>query len=108
VICFIPVILHLSVEAEDKLTEFLCRIQINSEAYPYLDGGWYRAFDFKNWEYWASNSDIGWGAWSIESGWTQGWITATLGMRLQKTSLWDIIQKIEVEEKFPKILELMS
>jgi len=74
-------------EAEDKLTEFLCRIQINSEAYPYLDGGWYRAFDFKNWEYWASNSDIGWGAWSIESGWTQGWITATLGMRLQKTSL---------------------
>jgi len=95
-------------EAEDKLTEFLCRIQINSEVYPYLDGGWYRAFDFKNWEYWASNSDIGWGAWSIESGWTQSWITATLGMRLQKTSLWDIIQKIEVEEKFSKILKLMS
>ena len=95
-------------EAEDKLAEFLCRIQINSKVYPYLDGGWYRAFDFKNWDYWASNSDIGWGTWSIESGWTQGWITAILGMRLQGTSLWDIIQKIEVKEKLSKIIKLMS
>jgi len=83
-------------DAENKLAEFLCRIQISSEAHPYLDGGWYRAFDFKRWDYWASCSDIGWGAWSIESGWTQGWITATLGMRLQETSLWDIIQRIRI------------
>lgn len=95
-------------ERENKLTEFLCRIQISSKVYPYLDGGWYRAFDFKNWEYWASSSDIGWGAWSIESGWTQGWITATLGMRLQNTSLWEIIKDIKVKEKFLEIIKLMS
>ena len=37
--------------AEDKLAEFLCRIQIRSERIPYLDGGWFRAFDYKQWDY---------------------------------------------------------
>ena len=63
-----------------SLAEFLCRIQIRSEKHPELDGGWFRAFDFKRWEYWASNGDAGWGAWSIETGWTQSWITAVLGL----------------------------
>jgi len=95
-------------EREDKLAEFLCRIQISSNIHPYLDGGWYRAFDFDNWDYWASSSDIGWGAWSIESGWTEGWIAGTLGMRLQNTSLWEIIKDIKVKEKFLEIIKLMS
>ena len=67
--------------ALNKLAEFLCRIQVRSEAHPELDGAWFRAFDFEKWEHWGSSADIGWGAWSIESGWTQGWITAVLALR---------------------------
>jgi len=77
-------------EAEERLAKFLCRIQIRSETHPELEGGWFRAFDFKRWEYWASNADAGWGAWSIESGWTQSWITSVLALRQMKTSLWEI------------------
>lgn len=76
--------------AEDKLAAFLCRIQIRSEDHPELDGAWFRAFDFKRWEYWASSTDAGWGAWCIESGWTQSWITAVLALRQMQTSLWDL------------------
>ena len=49
-----------------------------------------RAFDYNKWEVWASDADIGWGAWSVESGWTQSWVTITLGMRQLNTSLWDL------------------
>ena len=82
--------------AEDKLAEFLCRIQIRSEKHPFLDGGWFRAFDFDRWEFWASNADAGWGAWSIESGWTCGWINAVLAMRQTDTSLWDLSEKCRI------------
>jgi hypothetical protein len=44
-------------EAEEKLARFLCRIQVRAEAYPELDGAWYRAFDFRRWDYWASSAD---------------------------------------------------
>lgn len=77
-------------EAEDRLADFLCRIQIVSQERPELDGAWFRAFDFGRWDYWASNADLGWGAWSIESGWTQGWITAVLSLRHLRTSFWDL------------------
>ena len=40
----------LYIEAEDKLAEFLCRIQVCSQSHPDLDGTWFRAFDFKRWE----------------------------------------------------------
>lgn len=76
--------------AEDRLAQFLCRVQVRSETHPELDGAWFRAFDFERWEYWASNADAGWGAWSIESGWTCGWITAVFGLRAMDTSLWDL------------------
>jgi hypothetical protein len=67
--------------AEERLAKFLCRIQVRSEIRPELDGGWFRAFDFKRWEHWGSNADAGWGAWAIESGWTQGWLTTVLAHR---------------------------
>ena len=76
-------------DAENRLAKFLCRIQIRSETHPELDGGWFRAFDFRRWEYWASNTDAGWGAWCIESGWTQSWITIVLALRQQQTSFWE-------------------
>ena len=75
--------------AENRLAEFLCRIQVSSADHPEFDGAWFRAFDYDRWEHWASNSDAGWGVWSTETGWTQGWITAVLALRRLGTSLWD-------------------
>jgi hypothetical protein len=93
--------------AENKLAEFLCRIQIRSTSDPSLDGGWFRAFDFKRWEHWGSNADAGWGAWAIESGWTQGWITSVLAMRRMKTSLWDLTQGSRIEKHFDRLRSQM-
>ena len=95
------------VNASDRLTEFLCRIQVRSDAHADLDGAWFRAFEFKRWEYWASNADAGWGAWSIESGWTQGWITAVLGFRQMRTSLWDLTADSEVGRHMPRLRKQM-
>ena len=78
------------IEAEDRLAAFLCRAQVCSPRHEELDGAWFRAFDFGRCEYWASSADLGWGAWSIESGWTQAWITAVLAMRGSRTSLWGL------------------
>lgn len=86
--------------AEDRLADFLCRIQVKSETHPELDGAWFRAFDYKRWEHWGSNADAGWGVWSIESGWTQAWITSVLAMRQMDTSLWDLSKDIECVEIF--------
>jgi hypothetical protein len=87
-------------QAEERLARFLCRIQVRSDRHPELDGGWFRAFDFRLWDYWASNADAGWGAWSIESGWTQGWITSVLAMRQLKTSLWDLTARNRLGRHF--------
>ena len=85
-------------EAGDRLAAFLCRIQVRSETHPELDGGWFRAFDFRRWDYWASNADEGWGAWSIESGWTQAWITSVLALRQMGTSLWELTAGSRIAE----------
>ncbi len=78
------------VEAENKLAKFLCRIQVRSETHPELNGAWFRAFDFGDWNYWASNADLGWGTWSIETGWSVSWITSLLAIRQRHVSFWDI------------------
>ncbi|WP_299551573.1 hypothetical protein [Seonamhaeicola sp.] len=83
-------------KAADKLAEFLCRIQVKSENHPELDGGWMRAFDYGRFEHWGSNSDAGWGAWAIEGGWTQGWITTVLALREMDTSVWDLTKDSKV------------
>jgi hypothetical protein len=77
-------------EATDRMADFLVRAQVQSETHPELNGAWMRAFDFRSWEYWASNSDWGWGAWCTETGWIQSWIASTLALRLMNRSLWDI------------------
>ena len=92
-------------EAEDRLAKYLCRIQIRSEKFPYLDGAWFRAFDFKRWEYWAGSGDVGWGAWSVESGWCQAWLSATFALRTQNLSLWDLTQKSKVKDQFAEVLK---
>ncbi|HET7101625.1 MAG TPA: hypothetical protein VFJ52_10780, partial [Terriglobia bacterium] len=93
--------------AESKLAEFLCRIQVRSEKHPELDGGWFRAFDFGDWDYWASGSDWGWGPWSIESGWTQSWITSVLAMRHLRTSLWDLTGRTDLAANLNQLLPMM-
>jgi len=94
-------------QACDKLANFLCRIQIKSKRHPELDGGWYRAFDYRNWDYWGSNGDAGWGAWAIESGWTVTWISSVMEMRQRKTSLWDITKGSRIRRLMPKIQPTM-
>ena len=90
-------------EAEEKLAKFLCRIQIRSQEHLELDGAWYRAFNFRRWEYWASNADWEWGPWCTESGWCQPWIAGTLALRQRKTSLWDVVQQVNLREHFDRL-----
>ena len=80
--------------AADALAGFLVRVQASSgpAERPELDGAFFRAFDFEKWEVWASDADVGWGAWSIETGWTQSWISMVLGLRQLDTSLWELTQ----------------
>jgi hypothetical protein len=94
-------------DAEDRLAKFLCRIQIRSEAHSELDGGWFRAFDFERWEYWASNGDLGWGAWSIESGWTCGWISSVFGLRYMNSSLWELTAGSAIGQDLSMLQEQM-
>ena len=88
--------------AEDRMADFLVRIQIRSEVRSELDGAWYRGFDYKKWDYWGSDGDIGWGVWSIETGWTQGWITTALALRQMETSLWDFTKDSGIAKPFEK------
>ena len=95
-------------EAADRLADFLCRIQVCSTAQPYLDGAWMRAFDFELWEYWGSSADLGWGAWSVETGWTNTWIASVLAMRQLGRTLFDTALKERVGERWPFLREEMS
>lgn len=94
--------------AEDKLAEYLCRIQVKSAELPYLNGTWFRAFDFGRWEYWASSADLGWGAWSAETGWGPAWITAILGLRLKGTTVWDLTKDTNIARHMDKVQEQMA
>ncbi len=89
--------------AEDKLAEYLCRIQTRSTKLPYLNGTWFRAFDDQRWEAWASSADAGWGAWSLESGWAQAWTAATLALREQKTTFWEFTSHSKVRDQFDSL-----
>ena len=94
--------------SEDRLAEFLCRIQVRSEKYRYLDGTWFRAFDYRQWDYWASNGDVGWGAWSVEAGWAQAWTAVVLGLRQKGTSMWDLTSGSRIIEKWDAVREQMK
>ncbi len=94
-------------KAEDKLAQYLVRIQVRSESVPYLDGTWFRAFDFDRWDYWASSGDAGWGAWCAETGWGPAWIGASLGLRALNTSLWDLTQHSQIVKQTKKVQEQM-
>lgn len=94
-------------QAEDRLADFLTRIQIRSETRSELEGGWYRGFDFKRWDYWGSDGDIGWGVWTIETGWTVAWISSTLALRQMSTSLWDLSKESSIGRHMDKYRPVM-
>lgn len=77
-------------DAADRLVHFLCRVQVQSESQPQLDGGWFRGFDYRRWEYWGSDADIGWSLYSMETGWISGEILSVFALRQMKTSLWEL------------------
>jgi hypothetical protein len=95
-------------EAEDKLAQFLCRIQVRSDKWPTLDGAWFRAFDYGRWEFWASSADVGWGAWSVEAGWGQAWIAATLALRQANTSFWDFSADSQIKSQWDAVQSEMA
>jgi len=94
-------------QAENKLAEFLCRIQASSSLHPELDGAWFRAFDFRRWDYWGTNSDWGWGAWCTETGWMQAWITSVFSLRHLQTSLWDLTAKSQIARHMDRLVSVM-
>ena len=95
-------------EAEDKLTDYVVRIQVRSDAVPYLDGTWFRAFDFRRWDYWSSSGDMGWGAWSAETGWGPAWNGIVIGLRLKRTSLWDLTTSSKIGRHTGEVSKLMT
>jgi hypothetical protein len=94
--------------AEDRLAAYLCRIQIRSERFAYLDGAWFRAFDFGRWDYWGSSADIGWGVWSVESGWGQAWIGAVLGLRQRGKTFWEITGGSSITSQMQRVSDEMK
>jgi hypothetical protein len=94
--------------AEDKLAAYLCRIQIRSGKIPYLDGGWFRAFDFGRWDFYASSADLGWGAWSVEAGWGPARTAATLSLRQRKTTMWEMTATSRIKDAMRRVREEMS
>lgn len=74
----------------EKLADFLVRIQASSQKSPGIDGAWYRAFNYRDWNWWASNADAGWGSLCTLTGWIQGWIVSTLAMMEMNTSYWEL------------------
>lgn len=94
-------------EAVHKLSDFLTRIQVNSSKFGDIDGAWFRAFDYKSWDYWASNADAGWGAWCTLSGWIQSWIITTQILTAEKQSYWDLTENSRVNKYMKSAVRTM-
>lgn len=95
-------------EALQKLSDFLIRIQVKSKNHKDLDGAWMRAFDYNRWDYWASNADAGWGAWSTLTGWIQSWIVGTQVLVEKDRSYWDFTQGMDVSKEMKEAMWMME
>lgn len=95
-------------QALNNLSDFLIRIQAKSEKHDDIDGAWFRAFDFGRWDYWASNADNGWGAWSTLTGWIQSWIVGTQALLENKKSYWETTQNLNLQKAFEESLWMLK
>jgi hypothetical protein len=95
------------IESENRLAKFLCRIQTRSDRFPHLNGCWMRSFDYELWEYYGSSADLGWGAWCVESGWTNTWIAATFALRQLNQNLLDLSCSDRFKKMMPQIVKEM-
>lgn len=93
--------------AVKKLSDFLIRIQVQSQKRKDLDGAWFRGFDYGRWDYWGSNSDAGWGVWSTLTGWIQSWIVTSQVQIEQHQSFWDLTQHSRIGKEANEAIRLM-
>lgn len=98
------------VSATERLSGFLTRIQVRSDSVKDVDGAWFRAFNYRDWDYWASDADSGWGAQCTLTGWIQSWIVTTQALMEEGTSYWDETSDSSIGKSdmdvFDKMLEL--
>lgn len=95
------------IKAVNQMRDFLIRIQVSSDKFKNVDGAWFRAFNYQNWGYWASNADAGWGVWSTLTGWIQSWIVGTQYLLEKNTSLWDLATKKNVSGVAKEVIDQM-
>jgi len=72
----------------DSLSDYMCRIQMVSNVSRY-NGGWMRAYDLRNGEYFGNNGDTGWGPYCMESGWTNAITSSGLLLGLLDESIFE-------------------
>ncbi|MCA1041789.1 hypothetical protein LCM00_20030 [Bacillus infantis] len=77
----------------ENLETFITRIQINS-AKNEFNGGWMRSFHLDSGEYFGNNGDTGWGAYVIESGWTNAIILSGLLLKKMNQSLLEMLEGV--------------
>ncbi len=82
------------IEFYDKLARFITKVQIGSSKKEF-DGGWMRSFHLDSGEYFGNNGDTGWGAYVIESGWTNANILTGFLLKELNQSLLDIESKVQ-------------
>lgn len=73
-------------ELWESTAYFMLSSQLHSDN-PSIDGAWARAYDVQRDEVFGSPADLGWGPWSIESGWTVAEISSGLLMGLLEKKL---------------------
>lgn len=75
-----------------RLAAFLIAAQVSASGdLAALDGSWMRGLDAEAWDFGGAAADVGWGPWSVETGWSATWITSGLYSLAANSSLWDIV-----------------
>ena len=94
-------------KALERMEDFLIRIQVSSDKFKDIDGAWFRAFNYKDWGYWADNSDDGWGAWCTLTGWINNMFVLTQILLDTNTNYWDMTKNSNIGEDMDEIVKKM-
>lgn len=79
------------------ITRYFIHMQIHSKD-PLINGAWPRSSDMEKLEVYAIPNDVGWGPWSIESGWTMGPVCAGILIGLHAE---DLMPLYKIEDRAP-------